>query len=124
LQRFGQAHLLDMPTYLFDATPRTDRISSQEKKIRKACELVAQKHAGTSPLKQKSLFLQVFQEGYDIRPGAADWLRFLRWGQYPKGLPAMVRATLARHSFSPAPTRKPVCAGELAISSEGIIGSD
>ena len=32
LQQFGQAHLLDMPTYLFDATPRPDRISSQEKR--------------------------------------------------------------------------------------------
>lgn len=124
LRQFGQAHLLDMPTYLFDATPRPDRISSQEKKIRKAYELVAQKHAGASSLGQKSLFLQIFQDGYGIRPGAADWLRFLRWGHYPKGLTAMARATLARRDPKPAPPRKPARARALAVSSEGIFGND
>jgi len=123
LQQFGQAHLLDMPTYLFDATPRPDRISSQEKKIRRACEMVAERHAGANPLRRKSLFLQIFQDGYNIRPGAADWLRFLRWGQYPKGLLALTRATLARRHLDPAP-RKTVQARQLPISSEGIVGSD
>jgi glycosyltransferase involved in cell wall biosynthesis len=100
LQCFGQAHLLDMATYLFDATPRPDRISSQEKKIRKAFELVAEKHSQGSALLRKTLFLQMFQDGYDISPGAADWLRFLRFGQHPKGLLRMARATLSR-SFAP-----------------------
>ena len=96
LQRFGQAHLLDMPTYLFDATPRPDRISSQEMKIRSAYELVADKHSQGSALLRKALFLQMFQDGYDIAPSAADWLRFLRWGSHRKGLLRMARATFAR----------------------------
>jgi glycosyltransferase involved in cell wall biosynthesis len=110
LQRFGRAHLLDMPTYLFDATLRPDRISAQELKIRKAFTLVAAKHAAGNATVHKSLFLQMFQDGYCIAPGAADWLQFLRWGGFPSGLLRMLRATLA-------PPRKEDAASQWAISS-------
>jgi glycosyltransferase involved in cell wall biosynthesis len=113
LRRFGRAHLLDMPTYLFDATPRPDRISSQENKIRKAFALVAQKHCGGS-VRQEALFLQMFQDGYNISPGMADWLRYMRSGRLPKGLRRMLRATLGRRQGAvPREAGKP----ELAVSS-------
>jgi glycosyltransferase involved in cell wall biosynthesis len=103
LQKFGKAHLLDMPTYLFDVTQRPDRISSQEKKIRKAFELAAAKHAHGDMARQKSLFLQIFQDGYNIAPGVSDWAWFLRSGHLPKGLLRMARSTFANRKPPPAP---------------------
>lgn len=103
LQKFGTAHLLDMPTYLFDVTESPDRISLQEKKIRRAFALVAGKHAGRNMARRKTLFLQMFQEGYTIAPGAADWAWFLRSGHLPKGLLGMIRATLANRNHGRAP---------------------
>jgi glycosyltransferase involved in cell wall biosynthesis len=97
LQTFGSAHLLDMPTYLFDATERPDRISLQEKKIRHAFAMVAEKHASYDPARRRTLFLQMFQEGYTIAPKATDWAWFLRSGHFPKGFLRMMRATLAHH---------------------------
>jgi glycosyltransferase involved in cell wall biosynthesis len=94
LQKCGTAHLLDMATYQFSVTLRPDRISAQEKRIRAAFEIVADKHARGLALKQKALFLQMFQEGYAISPGVADWLRFLQWGGWPKGYLRLLRSTI------------------------------
>ncbi len=80
LAKFGRAHLLDMATYLYDDTPRSDRISSQERKIRDAYEILASKH----PLKSKELFLQIFQYG-NIKPTVGDCIKLLRWGRWPRG---------------------------------------
>jgi glycosyltransferase involved in cell wall biosynthesis len=124
LQCFGQAHLLDLPTYLFDATLRPDRISSQEKKIRQAFELVAQKHAGANMLRQKTLFLQMFQDGYDIAPGAVDWLRFLRWGGYPKGLLRMARTTFAPRNPHRVAASRQTGAVAMPVSTGGAVGGD
>jgi hypothetical protein len=44
-------------------------------------------------VRQKSLFLQMFQDGYSIVPNASDWVWFLRSGHLPKGLLRMVRST-------------------------------
>jgi glycosyltransferase involved in cell wall biosynthesis len=110
LQKFGKAHLLDMPTYLFDVTKRPDRISLQEKKIRKAFALAAAKHAQGDVVREKSLFLQMFQDGYSIAPNALDWVWFLRSGHLPKGLLRMVRSTAKSRKPDPAtaPERKSV----------------
>jgi glycosyltransferase involved in cell wall biosynthesis len=124
LQRFGSAHLLDMPTYLFDVTLRPDRISSQERKIRQAFALVANKHAAASALREKTLFLQMFQEGYDIAPGLADWLRFIGWG-HPRGLLGMVRATYAhRRSRRMAAPGKTADIAAPSVSAGGAVGVD
>lgn len=125
LQRFGSAHLLDMPTYLFDVTPRPDRISSQERKIRQAFERVADKHAAANTLRRKTLFLQIFQDGYDIAPGLADWLRFLGWGHHPRGLLRMARATYAhRRGRQMRGAKKVTDISALPVSSGGAVGGD
>lgn len=123
LQHFGSAHLLDMPSYLFDATLRPDRISSQERKIRRAFEQVADKHAAANALRRKALFLQIFQDGYDIAPGLADWLRFLGLGHHPHGLLRMVRATYERRCIRRIPKAAPPIAA-LPVSSGGVVGGD
>lgn len=97
LQTFGTGHLLDLPSYLFDATERPDRISLQEMKIRRAFALVSEKHAGHDPARKKTLFLQMFQDGYTIAPRGTDWSWYLQSGQFPKGLLRMVRATITKH---------------------------
>jgi glycosyltransferase involved in cell wall biosynthesis len=95
LKEFGPAYLVDRPTYLYDATPRGDRISEQPGKVRKAFELVAAKHARDNAAQARALFLLVFQGGYQIPPGLADWARFLSWGGRPKGIVRLLRATIA-----------------------------
>lgn len=120
LQKFGKAHLLDMPTYLFDATPRPDRISSQEQKVRTAFRLVSAKHASGDRSRQKTLFLQMFQHGYNIIPGAADWIWFLRSGGFPKGLLRMVRAMMAPPKAAGGPKRKGGSLREREVS----VGND
>ncbi len=125
LKRFGQGHLLDLPTYLFDVTLRPDRISAQQIKIRRAFERVADKHAGSHAQRRKSLFLQMFQDGYDIKPGAADWIRFLAWGGYPSGLLRMARATVSRRrDYRVKPSRSVERALSVRKSAGGLVGGD
>lgn len=95
LRKFGPAYLVDKATYLYDASPRGDRISEQPNRIRTAFELIAAKHAGNNVAQSRSLFLLVFQGGYRIVPGLADWARFLSWGGRPKGAGRLLRATIA-----------------------------
>jgi glycosyltransferase involved in cell wall biosynthesis len=94
LKEFGPAYLVDKPTYSYDATPRGDRISEQPGKVRKAFELVASKHARNNAAQARALFLLIFQSGYQIPPGLADWIRFLSWGGRPKGFVRLLRATI------------------------------
>lgn len=101
VQCFGTAHLLDMPTYCFDATPRPDRISSQERKIRVALEIVTDKHSSGIEWKQKALFLQLFGDGYNVPPRSSDWIRVLRWGLWPKGVLRLLRSTANRGKKHP-----------------------
>ncbi|MDE2181444.1 MAG: glycosyltransferase [Alphaproteobacteria bacterium] len=94
LGRFGEARLLDMPTYYHSATLRADRISAQEKNIRLAFEIVARKHAGGDARRERALFLQMFNDYYNIKPTLHDWLRLLKWGGRPKGLFRLLRFTV------------------------------
>ena len=125
LRRFGEAHLLDMPSYLFDVTPRPDRISAQEKKLRAAFKMLAAKHAANNPLQKKALFLQLFQEGYGISPKAADWLSILRWGGFPKGVLRLLRASRVRRGASAARvSAKAPPVRPLPMASESVHGCD
>ena len=105
LQHFGDARLLDMATYVHAATLRPDRISAQQSRIRAAFELVTDKHAREVPARQKALFLQMFDDNYNITPRAQDWVRFLRWGEWPTGVLRLLRSTLGirRRLAQPTP---------------------
>ncbi|HEX5422881.1 MAG TPA: glycosyltransferase [Candidatus Acidoferrales bacterium] len=94
LKQHGRAYLVDKATYSYDATPRGDRISEQPNRVRKAFELIAAKHAAGDVTRARALFLLIFQSGYKIPPGFADWTRFLRWGGRPKGILRLLRATV------------------------------
>lgn len=95
LAKFGRAHLLDMATYLFDVTIRPDRVSSQEKKVRDAFEIVANKHSTGLPHKTRALFLQMFHyDYYRIKPTIPDCIRFLRLGGRPRELRSLLRTMI------------------------------
>ena len=96
LSRFGDAHLLDMATYLFDHSPRADRISTQATKVRAAVEILMKKHAAESPRKSQQLFWQIFSDYYGIRPNISDWTRLCRWGISPGRIYQLLRATVRR----------------------------
>jgi glycosyltransferase involved in cell wall biosynthesis len=94
LSRFGRAHLLDMPTYLFDHSPRSDRISTRLATVRAGMEIVMKKHTKESPRKSQLIFLQLFGERYGIWPNMSDWIRFCRWGFWPGGIYRLLRLSL------------------------------
>ena len=100
LSRFGRAHLLDMETYLFNHSPRTDRISTRVATVRAGMEIVMKKHAAGSPRKSQLLFLQLFNGYYGIRPNMSDWIRFCRWGLWPVGIFRLLRASLRRFDWN------------------------
>jgi glycosyltransferase involved in cell wall biosynthesis len=124
LRQFGDAHLWDVPTYLFDVTPRPDRISAQEKKLRAAFEILASKHAVDSSLRKKALFLQLFQDGYHISPTMADWLRVLQWGGFPRGLRRLLQASFRYAGPPMAVCDKAAPAPPLPMAPEGLNGRD
>ena len=95
LKKYGQAYLLDIPTQLYDDSPRTDRISvKSENKIREAFRIVSTKHASHSPRAQQLLMIRVFSKFYGIRPKPNDWIHFLRKGFWMSGILRMLRETL------------------------------
>lgn len=95
LKKYGQAYLLDIPTQLYDDSPRVDRISvKSEKKIREAFRIVSTKHASHSARAQQLLMIRVFSKFYGIRPKPRDWIHFLRRGFWMGGILRMLRETL------------------------------
>jgi glycosyltransferase involved in cell wall biosynthesis len=99
LSRFGRGHLLDMPTYLIDRSPRSDRISATATKIRGAFEIVMNKYAADTPSDAQKLFLQIFSEYYGIRPSVFDWVRFFRWGFWVGGVWRLCHATFMKNKL-------------------------
>lgn len=97
LSRFGTAYLVDVPTYYFDFSPRTDRISSNESKVRSAFMSMVKKHNFSTPKQSQTLFLQMFSEVYGFRPGLKDWVQFVKWGFWPQGIYTLLRATVRRN---------------------------
>jgi len=93
LKKFGTAYLLDIPTQLYDDSPRTDRISIKSAmKIRSACNALTSKHAENARHKQQFM-LQMFSKFYGIRPTIKDWWIFMKLGVWPKGMATLLRAT-------------------------------
>lgn len=95
LIRFGRGHLLDIPTYLYDCSSGFNRISNRPESIRAAADILIDKYASISPRKAQELFLQVFGDLYKDKPNVRDWIRFCKWGFWPRGILRLMRATLS-----------------------------
>lgn len=95
LKRFGPARLVDVATYNWDNSPRTDRVSlKSEEKMRAAFEAVCQAHVGTVQRREQMLYLQLFGRFYGVKPTLEDWRRFVRLGFWPRGCARMLREQL------------------------------
>lgn len=96
MKRFGPARLVDVPSYIFDVSPRPDRISVHQEKVRRAYAVVCQKHFAEDPHGRQLLALQMFSDYYGIKPGLRDFCRFASDGLWLGGVFKMARAALRR----------------------------
>lgn len=102
LQRFGPGRLLDLPTYVFDISPRDDRVSvTSPARLRRAFELVSARHAADSGRRRQQLFLQMFSWYYGTRPTLADFAYFMGQGVWMGGLARLARRRVASDPSAP-----------------------
>jgi len=86
----GCARLVDVPNYLFDTTPRADRISASYDKVRRASLKIAK---GILDDRQAQLLmLQAFTSNYGMKPRISDWRAFLGRGWWSRGMMQMLRS--------------------------------
>lgn len=97
LEKYGTAKLLDIPTYVFDNTPRDDRISfGQKNRILNACERMIKLHARSSRDSQY-LLLQVYSDYYGFLATFEDLIRFSKIGFWGFGYKVMLKKFLKNY---------------------------
>lgn len=102
LNKFGSARLLDIGSYIFDTTPRPDRISSGQKvKILKAFSLMTELHASNDAKAQQNLMLQVYSKYYDFPPSLGEVFDFARRGFWLDGYSIMISHFIRRSLLRP-----------------------
>lgn len=100
LKKFGTARLLDLATYIFDVTPRADRISvGQKARISKACDLMIKLHASDSPRAAQNLLLQIYADHYGFSITIRDVINFFYRGIWLKGYYKMLSLSIRRNFF-------------------------
>jgi glycosyltransferase involved in cell wall biosynthesis len=80
VRKFGEARLLDSPTYICDVSKDRERISRNEPRIRRSLDLIVAKYPDLDPGLKQRLFLQMFSDYHGIRPSIKDIQRFFGWG--------------------------------------------
>ncbi len=81
LKIHGPARLLDIPSYIFDVSPRGDRISVGSKlKIVNACESFIRKHNISDQKIQQQLLMQVYARYYGFNVTLKDVITVLKLG--------------------------------------------
>lgn len=88
-KKYGRARLVDVPSYVFDVSPRPDRISSKQAAVLAACRLLSNRHFRNDKRAQQELMLQVFNDYYGFRPSLGDCIDFLSKGVWPRGALAL-----------------------------------
>ncbi|SHJ85013.1 Glycosyltransferase involved in cell wall bisynthesis [Bradyrhizobium lablabi] len=94
LRQFGEARLLDAPTYICDVSINRDRISRNEPRIRRAFDIISAKYNELPPAAHQGLYLQMFSDYHGIRPTIADFRRFLGWGFDSSGLKQLLKSSI------------------------------
>jgi glycosyltransferase involved in cell wall biosynthesis len=80
VQKFGAARLLNLATYICDVSHDRDRISRNERRIRRSFDLILRKYPDLENYLKQRLFLQMFSDYHGIRPAISDFRRFFGWG--------------------------------------------
>jgi glycosyltransferase involved in cell wall biosynthesis len=80
VQKFGEARLLNSPTYICDVSQDRERVSRNEPRIRRSFDLILEKYPDLQQHLKQRLFLQMFSDYHGIRPSIGDFRRFFGWG--------------------------------------------
>lgn len=97
LKRFGTAYLVDEYSYVFDNSPRGDRISKKKlPSIRAAYRSIVDRHCPQQNRLAQHLFIQSFSPFYGVTPEWQDYRQMLALGVWPYGLYKMARSNLRR----------------------------
>jgi glycosyltransferase involved in cell wall biosynthesis len=99
LKAFGDARLLDEPTYICDVAMDRQRISRNHRRVRMACDRLIAKYHDQPSCRHRRLFLQMFSPFYGIGPSPSDWLRLWRWGLRRDDVISLARASLRSFRF-------------------------
>jgi glycosyltransferase involved in cell wall biosynthesis len=92
MKKFGTMRLLDLPTYVFDISPRDDRISTKQKQtIIRAFEMIYRKHGEGRPHVRQRLLLQAHSDYYGFPVTVRDVVHFASYGLWPSGNFQMLR---------------------------------
>lgn len=79
LTHFGVAYSTQEPTYIYESSPRKDRISKKsEDKLRWACNRLIEVHAANAPIRAQQLLAQLYQPFYGVVPKPAELFDFIR----------------------------------------------
>jgi len=98
LKQFGEARLVDVPTYICDISITRERISRNEPRIRRAFEIISAKYCELPPAAHQGLFLQMFSDYHGIHPTIADFRRFLGWGLDAAGFARLFKSSVKAYS--------------------------
>ena len=91
LRKYGKARLVDAPSYIFDVSPRPDRVSSKRAAVLEACERLGNSQFADDPRAQQQLMLQVFSDYYGFKPSISHLARFLTKGPWLRGSTEMLK---------------------------------
>jgi len=94
LKQFGEARLLDAPTYICDVSVSRDRISRNEPRIRRAFDIISAKYNELPAAAHQRLYLQMFSEYHGIRPTIADFRRYMGWGFDSSGFTQLLKSSI------------------------------
>jgi len=100
---YGEARLMDIPTYIFDETPRADRLSGKKRLITASCRRMIEKHAANDPRRQQMLWLQVFARHYGFKPDLLELVQFMMIGFWPGGYKRILKAFLLKFRMTSFP---------------------
>lgn len=86
LRGYGSARLCDIASYVFDDSPRIDRISiGKKEKILTACYKMTEKHAKNNPRAAQQLLLQAYSDYYGFSLTISDFINFSKFGFWRQG---------------------------------------
>lgn len=97
IKLYGPARLLDINSYIFDVTPRPDRISVGKKSaVMQACARMTKLHGNNNPRVAQMFLLQVYSDYYNFNVTLMDYLRFCKLSFWPRGYKNLAKIIVRR----------------------------
>lgn len=97
IKLYGPARLLDINSYVFDVTPRPDRISVGKKTaVMEACARMTKLHGNNDPRVAQMFLLQAYGDYYNFNVTLLDYLKFCQLSFWPRGYKNLAKIVLRR----------------------------